>query len=279
MASNENNEAHNLLDAYVDGRLDDRARAEFERAMAADDGLRSLVELQTSIDASIRRSHPIPNAKRVVQGLNGRLKSSPTATATPPSKTTIFANRKLVARLSMAAALFLAVGGTWYFTRPPAAEPVPWITQQWSLPVAYEEMVKTGFKPLWLCKNDHQFAATFKKRFDQGLIMAKSADVTCLGISYINSITPKTTCLLLDDRGSKSMVFVDSLAKDRDMCMTGANGLNLFRREIGKTVLYELTPQDAPHALDLITTIDVPPEWLKEYADGSVPGASSPDRP
>jgi len=276
MASGNHNDAHRLLDDYIDGRLDARARAEFERVMAGDEGLRSLVQLQQDIDASIRRGHPVPDAERLISRLNGRLQPAATPTAAKPIRRP---GRRLVAGLSIAAALAFAVGGAWYFMQPPPAEPVNWITQQWSLPVAYAEMVKSGFQPLWLCKNDHQFAATFKKRFDQGLIMAQSPDVTCLGISYINSITPKTTCLLLNDRGSKSMVFVDRLEKDREVCMTGAQGLNLFRREIGKTVLYELTPQDAPHGLDLISEIEVPPEWLNEYADGTVPGAAPTNRP
>src|SRR6185503_6290920 len=123
-------------------------------------------------------------------------------------------------------------------------------------------MVRSGFKPLWECKNDHQFAATFKKRFDQGLILAKAPDVNCLGIHYVNSITPKTTVLLVDvNHGSKSMVFVDSLDKDKGspLEIKKCKGLNLFRKEIGKTVLYELTPESAPRTLDLISAIEVPP--------------------
>lgn len=276
MATGDQNEAHKLLDAYLDGLLDERARADFEHVLAEDASLRSLVALQSQIDAAIQRGHPIPDAEREISGLNGRLKPTapPEATKNPTRR-----HRRLVAGLAMAAALVLAVGAAWYFTRAPIEEPMNWVTQRRTVSEAYTDMVRSGFKPLWLCKNDHQFAATFKKRFDQGLIMAKSPDVACLGISYVNSISPKTTCLLLDDRGEKSMVFVDAVDKDRHICLDDLKHVKLFRREIGKCVLYEVTPHDAPHALDLISEIEVPPEWLTEYADGTVPGAPATDKP
>ena len=272
MASSEHHDPNELLDAYLDGRLDAGARAQFERRMQEDEGLRAMVQLQTQIDEGIRRTHPVPDVEQLIGRLNGQLKPGRVAASAAASSIPFF--KRWAPGLSMAAAVALAVGAFWYFTREGSVEePVNWVTQRRTITEAYDEMVRTGFKPLWLCKNDHQFAATFKKRFDQGLILAKAPDVNCLGIHYVNSITPKTTVLLVDVKGSKSMVFVDALTKDSPIELKGYKGLNLFRKEIGKTVLYELTPESAPHTLDLISEIEVPPEWLNEYADGSVPGA------
>lgn len=274
MASGEHNNPNELLDAYIDGRLDSVARAVFERRMQEDEGLRAMVQLQADIDAGIRRTHPVPDVEQLIGKLNGRMTPGRVAASAAVSSVPLL--KRLAPGMSMAAAVALAVGAFWYFTREGSVdEPVNWVTQRRTITEAYDEMVRTGFKPLWLCKNDHQFAATFKKRFDQGLILAQSPDVKCLGIHYVNSITPKTTVLLIDDRGSKSMVFVDALTKDAPIDIKEYKGLNLYRREIGKTVLYELTPASAPHTLDLISEIDVPPEWLNEYADGTVPGGRS----
>ncbi len=274
MASGEHNEPHEQLEAYLDNRLDARARAAFEDRLAGDEALRAQVQLQTEIDAGIKRCHPVPDVEQLMSKLNGRLTPGRVAASAGAASVPLF--KRLAPALSMAAAVALAIGAVWYFTREGSVdEPVNWVTQRRTLTEAYDEMVRTGFKPLWLCKNDHQFAATFKKRFDQGLILAQSPDVKCLGIHYVNSITPKTTVLLLEDRGSKSMVFVDRIDKDTPPVVPKDKGLNLFRREIGKTVLYELTPESAPHTLDLITEIEVPPEWLNEYADGTVPGSRS----
>lgn len=275
MASSEHHDPNELLDAYIDGRLDPAARTAFERRMQEDEGLRAMVKLQADIDDGIRRTHPVPDVEKLLGTLNGKLIPGRAAAATAVGSIPLF--KRLAPGLSMAAAVALAIGTFWYFTREGnVEEPVNWVTQRRTLTEAYDEMVRTGFKPLWLCKNDHQFAATFKKRFDQGLILAKAPDVNCLGIHYVNSITPKTTVLLVDVKGSKSMVFVDALAKDSQIDVkTCKTGLNLFRKEIGKTVLYELTPESAPHTLDLISEIEVPPEWLNEYADGTVPGQRS----
>jgi hypothetical protein len=51
--------------------------------------------------------------------------------------------------------------------------------------------------------------------------------------------------------GQKVIVFIDRASADTTPQKLGNPALNLFRREVGTLVLYELTPLDRSYVLDL----------------------------
>jgi hypothetical protein len=46
-------------------------------------------------------------------------------------------------------------------------------------------------------------------------------------------------------------VFIDETANLKEPDVPPASGLKVFRKQIGKLTLFELTPLDKPHLLDL----------------------------
>jgi hypothetical protein len=254
-------EPRKLLDAWLDGSLTGPQRAAFEKQLGSDAELREAVAIQKQIDAALRKSFGPPSAEghvdRLISGFSDKRRQS--------SRPWWVGVRGITA---LAAMIMLGVGVAWWAgvlggADEPAAGPKPWR----SLATVYQDEVKGGFKPEWVCRDDQEFATTFYRRFYQGMLMAQAPNVTCVGISYSNSITPLTTHLLVDvgeaDKKARAVVFVDLKQKDKGQSVPPDTGLKLYRRELGKLVLYELSPLDEPRALALFHEKEMPAEWLK----------------
>ncbi len=236
-----------LLDAYLDGLLGDADRKAFELELDRRHDLRSAVEHQQAIDAALKRLVSPPSeeqlnliAERADEA--GRRRISPGR-----------GWRVVARRLAVAAAL---AGGTfgawqiWDFVRPGSHSANPYVQQPWrSFETVYRDKIADGFQPAWVCKDDKEFADSFWAIHRQRLLLGELPEGTkALGLAYSNSITPRTSYLLAQASGERLIVFVDRI--ERDTQQPAPAGLHLFRRQIGKLVLYELSPLDEAALLD-----------------------------
>lgn len=157
------------------------------------------------------------------------------------------------ARWAAAAALVLAALGAWLIWgvlgRPANPGYGPWR----SFETVYRDAVAGGFRPDWVCRTDREFQDTFWNHYRQRLLLETPPPrIETLGLSYCRSMSPQTVCLLARVQGRDVMVFVDRIERDPDRTAADEAGLHLFRRRIGRLVLYEMTPLEQPFVLDLL---------------------------
>jgi hypothetical protein len=128
----------------------------------------------------------------------------------------------------------------------------------------YQVEKSRGFKPMWVCRDDKEFATTFYKSLGSALTFRNPpANVDSLGLSYGNTVglSPKCVYMLFKINGREVIVFIDKKSNDQKPTLT-TPGLNLFRREAGEFVLYELTPLDKPQIYDKFEPFNMPKEWM-----------------
>jgi hypothetical protein len=117
--------------------------------------------------------------------------------------------------------------------------------------VIYAERVETGFKPDWVCKDEKEFADTFKKELGVPLAFAPTPQVAMVGLAYTSSLSSQTVAFLAHVDGREVIVFVDTLKHDSHPKLPADSKLHVFRSELGSLVLYEITPLDEPRASGL----------------------------
>ncbi len=167
--------------------------------------------------------------------------------------------RRRFGRFAVAAAVVGGLVGVWLIgqnlvpDRPRGYQPQPWRAMQ----TVYHDMVNEGFQPLWVCKDDQEFADSFRSTYHQGLLLTEMPPgTTTLGLSYCNSLTAGTTCLLATSGGQPVVVFVDRIERDHPQPVP--EGLRLHRKEIDRLVLYELSPLEEPAVLPWFFNPDKP---------------------
>lgn len=243
-----------LLDAYLDGQLQEAELSAFERQLERHEGLRIQVERQMALDDTLLRLFPTPSTDQLLPhwpSTHARQRRS--------LSTTDWSHRaRLMATAACLALIVLAGWRVWQFAIPP--EPGRYRRQPWrSLATVYDDTLKGGFKPNWVCKDDEEFMMTFRSRLGQRLLLAQSEGaVLSVGIGYCHSITPQTLYLLARvscdvdaEPTDEVLVFVDRVERDMGPSLPEGSALRLFRRQVGKLLLFELTPCSQPRVLDL----------------------------
>jgi hypothetical protein len=132
-----------------------------------------------------------------------------------------------------------------------------------SMDQVYQVEKQRGFVPMWVCRDDKEFATTFWKNLGAALTFRDAPpNVASLGLSYgwIRGLSPKTVYMLFKIDGREVIVFIDHRKNDRQPQIT-TPGLKLFRRETEDFVLYEMTPFDKPQVFQLFRPYDMPAEW------------------
>lgn len=240
------------LDEYLDGLLDEDATGRFEEKITTDRALQAQIERQTAVNDSLQRRYTPPSGveRRVVEAVRKA------AAATPASIARAEAIPFYRRRWAIAALLALGVVGAWRLVGVIEQSlvdrdeygPKPWT----SVVTYYRNAVESGFEPEWVCKDDDEFANAFKKRFRQPLLVAATTGpVVGLGLGYANCLTARTMTYLTRVQGKPVVVFVDRVKKDTRPELPPNSGLNLFRKELDRLVLYEISPLAEPHVLDL----------------------------
>jgi len=275
------------INAYVDGRLNTEQRAAFEKLLAQNRALRQDVAAQMRIHRQLQTWFQPPAGDHVAQAVfgdhrepgrdgqatrarsdsNGRLRlrarshdtdahgavqeapaeaESGAETASPRRR--LAWRRRTAVIGGMAAVLILSAVG--YFLGWPSVA-TPDGRAPLTLASVYHREMEAGLKPTWKCENDEEFAGTFRDRLGQPLLLAQVPDdVEALGLSYRPAISLQTVLMLARVNGQPAVVFVDKSTRDRPDRAQPADGLNVFRRELGVFVLYEVTPLDHPRLLE-----------------------------
>lgn len=240
----------NTLDDYLDGLLDEEAARRFEERVKADSELQAKIERQTVVNDGLRRMYMPPSEveHRVVEAM--RNAAAKTTEPIAHSEAVPFYRR----RWAIAAILALGVVSAWRLAgviernRPNEYPTKPWT----SVATYYRNTVEDGFKEEWVCETDKEFSDTFKKRLGRRLLLASETGiVAALGLSYANVMTPSTITLLARVKGKPVIVFVDRLRRDTHPELPPNSGLNIFRKELGRFILYEVSPLLEHHVMDL----------------------------
>ena len=172
-----------LLDAYLDGLLDDADRKAFQLDLDRRHDLRSAVEHQQAIDAALKRLVSPPSEEQL--NLIAHRADEAGRRRISPGRGWRVAAR----RLAVAAAL---AGGTfgawqiWDFVRPGSHSANPYVQQPWrSFETVYRDKIADGFQPAWICKDDKEFADSFWAIHRQRLLLGELPEGTkALGLAY-----------------------------------------------------------------------------------------------
>jgi len=223
-----------ILERYLDGELDTPQRQSFERELAQDPALRAQVRLQTQIDDSIRRANPPVEVSMATRGTSAQLTAQD---ASAPASAAV-KRRHSLGVLAIAAVVVLgASAGVYLAFFSTQRAPFDQATE------VYASIVKSGFVPREVCTDTQAFKDWMVRKHDQAMVIPKDLPgIELVGWDYKRVLTPRTGVLLARVDGREVLVLIDDRSNARRL--GGGDGLHLFRRTLGKVVLYEVSPLD-----------------------------------
>ncbi len=236
------------LDAYLDGLMTREQRDRFDEQMTKNDHLRNEVDRQHSVDKVLRRAFAPPHEeslRRIAElACDHGIDPIPLRRAGVP----------ILRMFAAAAAIVMLIAGSWMIwliLGPQPAITDPYAPQAWrSMQQVYEDERADGFLPDWVCRDDLEFQETFRSQLGQRMLLNSLPEgVAAIGLSYSNTISPWTICLLSEAADEEIIVFIDRLDQDSDTKLVAQSGLYLHRKVIGELVLYELSPLDSPRVI------------------------------
>ena len=125
----------------------------------------------------------------------------------------------------------------------------------------WREVDLAGRVPLWVCETEAEFIGTFVKRLGFGMALSSPPPgVTAKGLSYSSAISDDTVLLLAEVGDELAIVLIDRLDRDADFSLPPTSKLRVHRKVLGDAVLYEVSPLDQPHLLDLFKEAAAPEE-------------------
>jgi hypothetical protein len=239
-----------MLEHYLDGELSAADRRALEASLEQDAARREAVDAQRAIDSALRRSLAPPSADAMRARLelarpddapelrlSGDFSGPPSRPATRPRATW----RRVAA---VAAAIVLAVVGTWQgITALRPATPGGYGPFR-SLDAIYAE-AEGGTLDVWECRDDQEFAETFRGHYGQPLVLRDLPDgVAALGLAYRNSLSPRSTCLLATIENEPVIVVIDRIERAAGGRLAPDSTLHLHSRRIDGLVLFEISRRD-----------------------------------
>lgn len=238
------------IDAYLDDALSPADRAAFESRLAADESLRAELDLARGIESSLQRTHvpaDIPAAS---------FKLAPSPAKPAPSKLAWL--RLYWPVVAAAALLFVAATAYQVYTR------IDWKFHRYNAGEFYALAAKDDFTPEWVCRNDSEFKKATGYSGGQPMLVRQDAPAKIDLVGWVYSqkfegtpLRSSTTVLYAKVDDVPVVVLVDALENDRKVRTGDDPNMHVFRRELGSSVLYEITPRPASGVIDAFY---LPPE-------------------
>ena len=252
-----------LLESYLDGMLDATQRAAFERDLADDPTLRAAVERQAQLDGALRRAFDVPSfdAGRFPfvhdPSGNGQGNESvgPRESDRDVAPLPLLDRRRVgwAKYAAVAAAVLISFALVAWFVRDRRTQ-TEYPEMAWrSVEMVYRIETLKGFKPLWKCETDEEFAKTYKDALGTPILLPLAQlppGTEMAGLSYSNTFSPKTVLFFGRVRGTPVIVFADRVEKDTGVGVSAESGLRVYRKPVGDLVLYEVSPLDRAYFLD-----------------------------
>ncbi len=268
------------LDLYIDGLLDDERRAAFERKLFADPELAAELERQRSLDSRLSAAFPVPEnpvlVDMPVQVPAGSKPAEVPAGSVPANSAAgeqgalngrrprpAGGPRRTWQRVAMAASVLVAVGLWAVGDYDVADEGAGGVVDEGPVVVVdaggqscsafgglYAELADDWRMAAGACNVPHDLSQHFQDSLGQALFVDATAELAIEGPFAIRR-WPTTTLLASPQQPEPILILVDELARDPRPVLEADSPAHLFRRELGDLVLYELTPWDAPRALEL----------------------------
>lgn len=240
------------LDAFLDGLLSGAEADEMRRLLAENEQLRAAAESQARIDAGLRQAFTPPAAREVLARVLAARAAGKQAEE-PRILRPFWASRAFAA----AAVILIAVaGGTSYYLWS-ASQAVFSGSSRYEvreLAQVYRDEVRSGFTPLWECRDVEVFRRTFVQRLGAPLaFVAVPSNAGVWGLSYAATPLSRDTIEILaklDD--TPIVVFVDKAERALPEMPAAPSGLRIFKQVSGPFVMYEITPLSEAKVLPLL---------------------------
>lgn len=251
-----------LVDAYVDGVIDEPATTRVRAAMDRDPLLAREVQRSRLIDDALKRRFR-DEADRVRLSVVETIAAIPQA---PPRRAPAWWQRKWV----IAACLALLVGaagitGAW----PSINRLLHRINDSRMTAVAvYSHEVKRGFTPVWKCENDDEFAAAVRERLGEGLVLRDlPPNYEVIGWAYAPTdgqppLSDQMMVLLARVDRHEVVVMIDraaAVAPPTDRLFAGGSGNNVNVKMLGSLIAVEVTPERCASVLEYLH-LQTPPD-------------------
>lgn len=233
MNTNLRAEFDRLVMLVLDGEASESQHADFDAIIREHDDLRAEYDMHRAIESSLRRF-----ADRAQFINHAGTATIAEAKAAPRARRIVYMSAGIAAAIVLSvsvAAVILLRGST-------ACSPE----------AVYDRLVADGLTPLWVCGNNEEFAAYTKRNKGEPLIVARQNPLTeYVGWTYAatDSCTPmqrNSLALMTRHEGQPIVVIVENAQFDQELSLPKKSSLHLHRVQIGKVVLYEVSPFDAP---------------------------------
>lgn len=158
-------------------------------------------------------------------------------------------NRRALLIVAAASLVGVLVFGSWQLIsldRSPLFQMQP-------LSSIYNECLESGFRPKQRCRGVGRVESVFLHQHGVALTMSElPADKNLIGVSHLGGVSRNTFAVLLQDRNSPAIVFIDK-AEYHDPAVTDVpdgSELSVFSRFCGDFVIYEVSMVSEPRFLD-----------------------------
>lgn len=239
-----------LLARYLDRMLEGDELRAFEASLANDPHLRAAVDADHRLADSLRGLlGPANSPSDSMSNVTPALSQAPAQSA----------HRVDWRRISALAAVVVILAGIGIAYNAYRGRTSPFATPPVEPAVVYRTTLDRGFEPAWVCEDDAQMLDFTRERFRRGLLFMPTNGVELVGWGYAGGALSEMTATLLANHGEGRIVLlVDRSRRDRtleDPSLVDPS-LRMFKRVVGRFVLYEITPLDRPLLLDAAYGVD-----------------------
>jgi len=229
--SQERPNPEDLMNAYLDGELDEETVTLFEAELAQNPAMRERVEKLQAIEAGSRRLH----------GQGAHAEDVPVM---PRSQATF---RFPMFRVVAYASALLLVGGLWFVLSRAGATARP------DGAAIYAEVLAADFQPTDLCDTSEKFTRYTMEAYGEEITADFESDIEFVGWRYPgNEYGGARVLLARAPDGTKVIAIFQERGAPAPRLADSSN-LRRFRAVVGPVVVHEISPLEHPVLLDAIS--------------------------